>query len=42
VLATAPASTESVSAAKVNAVRRSAKAMVVLKTVFFIGTNLEN
>ena len=45
VSATAPvalvASTESESAAKVNAVRRSAKAIVVLRTEFFIGRNLE-
>jgi hypothetical protein len=35
------ASAESESAAKVKAVRRSAKAIVVLRTEFFIGRNLE-
>ena len=34
-------STESESAANVKAVRRSAKAIVVLSTEFFIGRNLE-
>ena len=43
VLATAlAASTETISAANVNAVKRRAKAIVVLKAVFFIGANLEN
>lgn len=36
------ASTESESEANVKAVKRRVKAIVVLRTVFFIGRNLEN